>query len=155
MTLDPSIDLGVDVLDEGPDDVETAIINWLRPLLPDGQVANARLSEDPVPFIVVEHIDGLESEELSEADEVVSVHALYAKGLGNENRVLAGKFASIVHRRMLLLARYLDPIVVGSRVVDVDYVQIFSRPRWVPYGDETILRKVGRYRVGLPYAKLS
>lgn len=155
MTLDPSINLSVDVLDEGPDEAETLVINWLRPLLPDGSVANDRLPEDPLPFILVVYVDGTENVDESYSDDVVSVHCLYRKGLGASERKAAKDFANLVHRRMLLLARYLEPIPIGDRVGDVDSVTIFSRPRWEPYGDEQIVRKVGRYRIGASYAKLS
>ena len=151
MSLDPS----VEILDEGPDDVETVVISWLRPLLPNGQIANGRLPDDPLPFIGVNHLTGEECVEESYVDELVSVHVLADRGLGNSGNLACASLMSGVHRRMLLLARYLEPVVVDGRPADIEYVDVHMRPRWEPYGDEQILRKLARYRVGLAYAKLS
>jgi hypothetical protein len=155
MSLDPSINLDLDVLDEGPAAAEGVVIAWLRPLLPDGQVANTRQSGDPLPFVLVNHLDGNESIEESSVDDLVSVHCLYRKGLGAFEKQAADDFASRVHRRILKLGRELDPIEFGDVSVDIDFLEVASRPRWEAYGDDQILRKVGRYRIGLAYAKLS
>lgn len=155
MTLDPSIDLGVEVLDEGAILSESVVTTWLAPLLPDGQVASGRVAGGPLPFIEVSYINGTELDEEGHVEDVVSVHCLYAKGTRNENKVAAGKFADIVHRRMMLLARTLEDVVVNGTAVDLEYVAVFSRMEFVDYGDDKIWRKVGRYRIGQSYAKLS
>lgn len=155
MTLDPAINLATEILDEGSDDAETMVITWLRPLLPDGSIANSRQIDDPVPFVWVSYINGTENDEQGIVDDVVSVHCLYPKGLGQSGRTAAKQFSSIVHRRMMLLARTLEPITIGGHGVSIDYVNVFSRMEWAAYVDEQILHRVGRYRIGSGYAKLS
>ena len=56
--------------------------------------------------------------------------------------------------RMLLLARTLDwQITLPDHTeVAVDYVTVVESPIWVPYTDQ-ILRKVGRYQIGLTYTE--
>lgn len=155
MSLDPSVNLDVEINDEGPDPVVAMAVAWLRPLLPDGQVADERPPNSPLPFIVVSYVDGTENVEESSSDEVITVNALYAKGIGTSNKKAAGQFMDVAHRRMLSLARHLEPVVIGSRTVDIDYVGVFTPPRWESYADESILRKLARYRIGHSYAKLS
>ena len=154
MTM-PGVDPSVELHDEGPEDDELVVIAWLRPLLPDGQIANARPLDAPLPFIVVNHLESNDSVDMGWSDDLISVHCLYPKGNGNANRKAAAKFAADVHRRMLLLAVYHEPVQIGARVADVDYCDVAMRPRWEPYGDEQILRKIARYRMGLGYVKLS
>jgi len=151
-----SVDPSVELLDEGSEDSETAVISWLRPLLPDGAVANARLAgEALLPFIEVNKVAGEESDEQGWADDLVSVHCLYPRGLGNSGKALAAKFSSDVHRRMLLLCATLGPVTIDGREVGLEYCSVAMGPEWTPYGDERILRKTSRFRVGLPYAKMS
>ena len=52
----------------------------------------------------------------------------------------------------VLLSLLVDPTIVlsGGRLVAVQYLDVVEQPRWEYYSD-TILRKVGRYRIGLPY----
>lgn len=138
-----------ELLDEGPDDVETVVISWLSPLR---RTANTRRSGDPLPFTLVTHIAGEESVEESNADMVVSVHTLCDKSLGWVN---ARNEADDTHRRMLLLARYLEDVeLADERYATIDYVDVFESPRWILYGDDQILRKVGSYRIGLSYVNV-
>ena len=45
----------------------------------------------------------------------------------------------------------IDPtIVIGNRTIAVQYVEVVEQPRWEFFSDN-VLRKVGRYRLGLPY----
>lgn len=146
-----------DLLDYGPDDIETIVISHLKPLSMAGGVTNIRRSGDPLPSILVNHIDGTECEEESVVDEVVSIHTLFPRANGDATAVRAFRDGAIrTHQRMLLLARDLvDVPLPGGRFADIEYVKVFSRPRTEPYGDDQILRKVGRYRIGLSYAKMS
>lgn len=155
MTLDSSVNLAVDGLDEDADPVEDIVISWLAPLLPIGQVADARIPGENLPFILVVHLDGDEDVDCSAVDDLVSIHCLYPKGLGQANRKACSDFSRIVHRRMLKLARELEPSDVDGRPVAVDYVKVFARFKFVEYGDEQILRMVGRYRIGQSYANIS
>ena len=145
-----------ELLDEGPDDVEVIVVQHLWDLLPEGQVSHSRLAGDPLPFIYVNHLGGEECDEESTVDELVSIHTLYPKGLGQSGKKAAAEAAAVTHRRMLLLARYLVDVPLPSgRNADIDYCDVAMRPRWEEYGDPNILRKVGRYRIGLSYVKLS
>jgi hypothetical protein len=53
-----------------------------------------------------------------------------------------------------MLHLLIDPRITlpGGRIVAVQYVAMFNdeQPRWEYYSD-TILRKVGRYQIGLPH----
>lgn len=143
--------MSVELLDEGPDDVETDIIAWLVPML--SNTVNARRSGDPLPQIVVVHLDGNESIQESHATDLVSVHILSDKASG---RVAARNIANDTHRRLLQLGRYLEDIdLVGGRKATISSLSVFTRPHWEEYGDDQILQKVGRYTVGLPYARIS
>jgi hypothetical protein len=53
---------------------------------------------------------------------------------------------------MIELGRYRDDIIInGGQVINVDYVAVFQQQIWVTYEDTQILRKVGRYIIGLSY----
>lgn len=139
--------------EEGPDDAESVVISWLSPLLPPGQVAITRYPNDPLPFILVNHLDSNESVEESWSDALVSVHILTRKTRGNEAE--AAKNAEKVHRRMLRLAEWLEDVdLPDGRKATISSVSVAKGPKWVPYGDDQILRKVGRYTIGLDYATL-
>jgi hypothetical protein len=131
--------------EEMADDAEEIIVNWLIPLRPS---ASVRLITDPLPFTLVTHITGSECEEESHSEPVVSVHTLCDKLTGftavkNECR--------LTHQRMLRLARHIDDIPISGRIANVEYVDVTESPIWVEYGDDAILQKVGRYRIGLTY----
>lgn len=136
----------VEVLNEAPDDAEEVVIAWLTPLR---RTAQTRRSGEVLPFTLVSHLTGTEDVCNFYADDVVSVHTLCDKGLGEDN---AKDEADATHRRMLLLGRYLpDVVLTDGRIATIDYCDVFERPKWVPYGDDQILRKVGRYKLGLSY----
>lgn len=140
------------LLDEAPDDAETVVIAWLRPLYTDGHVANSRLPGDPLPFILVNHLDSNECVEESTADALVSVHVLTHKSAG---AISSRDETDRMHRRMLKLARELDDVDLGGgRKATIESVSVFKSPRREEYGDELILRRVGRYTIGLSYAKV-
>lgn len=135
-----------EILNEAPDDAEEVVIAWLTPLR---RTAQTRVSGEVLPFTLVTHLDGTEDVDCGYADDVVSVHTLCDKKLGED---AAKQEAEDTHRRMLLLARYLEDVVLtDGRIATIDYCTVFRRPRWEPYGDDQILRKVGRYKLGLAY----
>lgn len=137
----------VELLGEAPDDVETVVVAWLSPLR---RTSSSRRAGDVLPFTLVTHIAGNENVDGSTADPVVSVHTLCDKSLGY---VAARDEADRTHRRMLQLARYLEDVeLANNRLATIDYVSVSEQPRWVDYGDDQILRKVGRYTIGLSYA---
>lgn len=127
-----------ELLNEGPPDIETLVVAWLQPLR---RTTNTRRAGDPLPMTVVECTAGTENVDESYADPVVSVHTLCRKSLGEDN---ARDEKDKTHKRMLLLARYLEDY-------DFDYVKVFEHQRRVPYGDDQIIRYVGRYQFGQSY----
>lgn len=136
-----------ELLDEDVDDDEAIVISWLSPNLDEGHVANTRRSGDPLPFYLVTHLDDTNSEQESTTDTLLSVHVLTHKSAGE---VASRDEANRMHRRMLLLARYLEDVALpGGRTATIDFVNVKNRPKRVEYGDEMILRRVGRYSIGL------
>ena len=141
-TLAPPVFLA----DEAPDDAEEVVVNWMLPVRPSSSI---RLISDPLPFTLITHITGSECEQESLSEPIVSVHTLCDKTLG----ISAAKDeCKLTHSRMLRLARYVEDIKLSSgRIVNVDYVDVTESPIWVEYGDDAILQKVGRYRIGLTF----
>lgn len=142
-----------ELLDEDVDDAETVFISWLTPLYDTtNHVANTRRSGDPLPFVLVNHLDSNESVENFTSDALVSVHVLTHKSAGD---VASRDEASRVHRRILLLARHLEDVdLAGGRKATIDFVTVAKRPTREPYGDDQILRRLGRYNLGLSLAKV-
>jgi hypothetical protein len=137
---------------ETADDAETVVVSWLKPLLAEGHVANARRSGAPLPYYLVTHLDSTENVDESTAEALVSVHVLTHKAAGE---VASRDEADRMHRRMLLLARYLDDVeLADGRVATIDFVNVAKSPSREEYGDDTILRRVGRYSLGLSYAEV-
>jgi hypothetical protein len=142
----------VELLNEVADDAETVVIAWLKPLLSDGNVANTRKSGAPLPFILVNHLESSECVEESSVDSLVSVHVLTHKAAGE---VDSRDQTLDMHRRMLLLARYLEDVdLAGGRKATIDYVDVAMSPKREPYGDDQILRRVARYNIGFSYAEV-
>lgn len=130
-----------------PEDIETALVAHLTPLRRAGFTREAG---DPLPFTLITHITGTESANEGYADPVVSVHTLCDKTIGAP---AARDEATKTHCRMLALL--LDPtIVIGTRTVAVQYLEVVEQPRWEFFSDN-VLRKVGRYRIGLPYVMVA
>jgi hypothetical protein len=137
----------VELNDYHPDDIEEIVVAWLAPLCRCGV---AREVGDPLPFILVRHITGPENIDAQTADPVVSVHTLCDKKLGYG---AAKRQAALTHDRMTLWGRHHDTVILpsdGSEAA-IDYLQVFEAPTWQIYADVSILRKVGRYQIGLSY----
>lgn len=124
--------------------VEQILIAYLSP---QRRTAVARLVDDPLPFTIVHHITGIEDPQVGTADPVVSVQVLSDKALGWD---LAEANAQQTHDALLYLARNLDTGPT-SGYGSIDYIKVVEAPIWVEYEDTQILRKVGRYRIGLSY----
>lgn len=140
-----------EVLDEAAEDSETILVSWISPLYPEGHVANTRKAGDPLPFVLITELDIIECVEESYADALVSVHILVHKSAGP---VALRDESDKVHRRILLLARYLEPVpLAGGRTASLESISMPHPPKREDYGDELILRKVGRCTLGLSYAK--
>lgn len=137
-----------EVLNEAPDDAEEVFIAWLKPLR---RTANTRPSGAPLPFTLVTLVAGDEVD--GYLDAVVSVSTLCRESLGEDN---ANDESKLTHQRIMLLSRYLEDVVLfDGRKATIDYVTCTETPRWAPYGDDQILRKVGRYGIGLAYVSVA
>jgi len=126
-------------------DAEAIIVAWLSKLR---RTSVVRLAGDELPFTLVKEITGTENIEMGTAERVVSVHTLCERTTGISE---AAREAQDTHRRMLLLGATLEAFPLADEtLVSVDFVRVVESPIWVPYTDE-ILRKVGRYEIGLMY----
>lgn len=137
------------VLAVGPDDVEAALATWFAPIR---RSSVAWETGDGLPFTQIIHISGSEDIEIGYADPIVQLDTLADKKLGWVN---ARNEAATTHQRMLYLGFYQPQITLSGRTFGVDYVKVIESPHWIPFGDPNILRKVGRYQVGLQYVPVS
>lgn len=136
----------VELFDHAPPDVETLVVAWLAPL---GSAAVERKTNAPLPFRLVSAVAASEDADLEVGEWVVSVHTLCARSQG---RVAARDEAADTHRRMLALDRWRETIELADGDDGwVDYCNVVEPQMWQPYGDDQILRKVGRYAIGLSY----
>jgi hypothetical protein len=132
--------------EQGPDDVDLILIAWLTP---QRRTAGERVAGDVLPMTMVVHVAGGENVDEGTAAPIVSVHTFTDKALGRLN---CNNETRATHERVLRLAVHCDTVVLpDGRQCGVDYVDVVESPLWMPYGDEQILRKVGRYEVGLTY----
>lgn len=131
---------------EAPDDVEEVLISWLGQIY---RAAITRHNKDPLPFILIRHIDGKEDPDVG-ADHLVSVKILSDKSLGED---AAASNSQNVHLQMVELGEY-DPDVLLSngRNASIDYVKYDKSPRWVKYENDQVLVKEALYEIGLSYA---
>jgi hypothetical protein len=136
-----------DLLDEAPDDIEEALVSWLTPV---NRAAISRRTGDPLPFILIRHLDGSEKVDEGIADHIVTIRTLCARSGGE---VAARNESLRTHRAMLELARYLPEVSLsGGRIATIDYLKVTESPRWMAYEDDQILCKLARYQIGLSYA---
>lgn len=139
----------VELIDEAAEDAEEVIVAWLAPLR---RSAAIRRTGDPLPFTLVTHITGTECVDEGTADPIVSVHTLCDKSLGEDSALAECK---LTHRRILRLARHLEDITLtDGRIANIDYLDVVESPIWVYYSDQ-ILRKVGRYQIGLSFVAVA
>jgi hypothetical protein len=139
----------VDLAHYTAEDVETLLVAWLTPLRRSGSFRDP--DTDPLPFTLITGITGTENISEGFADPVVSVHTFCDKAAGE---VAARDECTKTHRRMLRLATFSDTITLNGRIRGVDYVDVVEAPIWVYFSDQ-VLRKVGRYRIGLPHEWLA
>ena len=132
--------------DQDAEDSVEIMIAWLLPL---GRTAEERVTGDVLPFRMVAHVAGTENVDEGTAAPVVSIHTMTEKALGRANLRIETR---TTHSRVLRLGTHCDPIqLTDGRWVGVDYVDVVESPLYLPYGDDLILRKVGRYELGLTY----
>lgn len=129
-----------EILDVGPDDAETLVVQWLMELY---RTANTRRAGDPLPFLLVQKIPGgKESIEESSSDELVQIDILCDKVDGED---AARDVKDRVHRRMLLLGRHLE--IEGS----FDWMKVHESPFRFPYENDKVIRYTARYKFGQTY----
>lgn len=130
---------------DAAEDVEELMVAWLATL---GRTAIERRANDPLPFRMVRRVAGGENVDEFADYPVVSVHTFAAR----TDPVAARDEAKATHDRMLLLG--LDPSqnieLSDGRLANVDYLEVVEAPIWVYFADN-VLRKVGRYQIGLSY----
>lgn len=129
-----------------PNDVEAIVVAWLSQLR---RTAVTRAAGDELPFTLVRHVAGTERLGEGTADPVVSVHTLCDRSLGE---AAAAAEAAATHDHMRKLGRTFDWTITlpDDTEVSVDYVIVDESPIWEFYSDQ-ILRKVGRYQIGVTY----
>lgn len=136
------------LLPVGPDDIEAALAAYFAPIRRSASVWE---TGDGLPFTIITHLTGSEDPEVGFADPVVQVDTLADKELGWVN---ARNEARTTHQAMLYLARYQPSIVLSGRVFSIHYMLVTESPHWVPFGDIGILRKCGRYQIGIEYVPI-
>lgn len=138
----------VELLEVGPDDIEEALSTYFGALRRSG---SAWETDDGLPFTIITALTGGEDPEIGTASPLVQVDTLCDKSLGYE---AARDECRKTHQRALYLARFLPGITLSGRIFGCDYVKVVESPTWKPFGDTTVLRKVGRYEFGLGYVPL-
>jgi len=136
------------LLEGAPDDVEDALVAYFTPMR---RSSNTWETGDALPFTLIYAISGTEEPEVGIADPVVQIDTLVDKSLGPVN---ARNEARATHRAMLYLAFYQPLLNLNGRMFGVDYVKVVESPTWKPFGITTVLRKVGRYQIGLQYVPM-
>lgn len=141
-------------LGEAPGDVEEALAAYLGQI-PLGagfrRAAISRRAGDPFPFTLIRNLGGGEDPENGFSDPLVSIRTLCDKKLGDE---AARDECATTHEWMLNLARVQEDIPISNgRIVNFDYVNVVEQPHWIPFGDDQVLCKLGRYGIGLSYVR--
>ena len=133
---------------EDAPDAEDFVSCWLQPLLRAGV---EREKSDGYPFAVVQRVSGLDIPESGLDDPVVQLDILHKGAVG-----VAKKHANDVHRRMTLLGlTYPDVTMSDGSVAGIDYLRVLIRPHRETFGDDTVVRYVARYKLGLSYVAVS
>ncbi|APE16172.1 hypothetical protein BOH72_14055 [Mycobacterium sp. WY10] len=140
-----------------PDDVEEVLVSHLGKISSSTRSCTAyrtavtRRANDPLPFVLVRHVDGREDPTAGTADHLVSLRVLCDKALGED---AAADTASGVHRLMLALAIDLPDVYLAKRDrnASIDYLTCTQSPKWVDYPNDQILCKQSMFQVGLAYS---
>lgn len=136
----------IELIDEVGEDAEEVTIAWISAVI---RSAIRRRTGDPLPFGLVRCIDDQDDADSAFTTSTVSVHTLCDATLADAEALCTDK-AIEVHRRIIYLSRnpLADIILSDARVANVNYLETVHKPIWVDYGDDQILRKVARYRIG-------
>jgi len=137
--------LSAPLLGEDAPDVEDFVVCWLQPLL---RAATARRQDDPWPFALVQRVSGSDIPELGFDNPVIQLDVLHRTRNAGE----AKQWANKVHQRMTLLAvTYPDVTISDGSTVGIDGLTVLIKPTREPFGDESVVRYVARYKLGLSY----
>lgn len=130
-------------------DSEDFVVSWLAPLM---RSATERDTDDELPFALVQLVSSEEEPDCGEAEHAIQVDFFDTARNGFRAVQQAKMTAREGHRRMLLMARELPTVVLSDgSTVGADYLFVTMRPQRMPYANESIVRFVARYRLGLSY----
>lgn len=139
-------------------DADIVLAAWLNgaasvttSFAPSGRrTATSRKADDPLPSWMTNEVTATEDQYQSEAFPLVSVHVF------GSSKAMVVSEAVLMHRRMGVLVYNSNTVVTlpDSSVAVVAWCEVVERPHWEFYAD-TILRKVGTYRLAVPFLKVS
>jgi hypothetical protein len=136
----------VELFDSQSVDAEQVIVAWLQPLRP---TAIARVTGDPLPFCLITQVAGHEDPLYGTADVTVQVDTLCDRMLGYENARAEMRATSA---RMNELVVHNDTVTMfDGTLIGVDYCTCIESARFMLYEDESLLRTMSRYDIGLYY----
>lgn len=125
-------------------DAEDFVVSWLKSVIRSGV---ERRQGDEWPFALVQRVSGFDIPELGFDDPVIQVDLLHKGSVGS-----AKTWALDVHEHMIELGlTYPNVTLSDSTVAAPDYLKVLISPHRQPFGDETVVRYVARYKLGLSY----
>lgn len=136
-----------ELLDQETPDSEDFMVSWLQPLL---RSATERKTDDELPFAQVQLITGEDDEDCGTSDEVIQVDWFDHARDGMTAVQAAKQTAREGHRRIRLLARFLEAVELSDgSFAAADYVNTIMKPVRMPYANDQVVRYVARYGLGL------
>lgn len=136
----------VPLLDEEAPDSDDFVVCWLQPLLR----SSVERDTDELPYAGVQTVVDVSDPDCGTADPVVQVDIL------DRGVVAAKSTANKVNRRMELLFRECSDVVMSDgRTANLDFGRTLMKPVRMPYGDDKIVRYVGRYHLALSYVTVA
>lgn len=139
----------VDVHPDMAPDAEDFVVCWLQPLMRAG---TERKPGDVLPFALVQYISGDDCADEGTEDGVIQIDFFDKARNGFVAAQNAKTAARLGHRRMLYLGKHLPDVVISDgTVANADYAYTVMTPKRMEYPDESIVRYVARYAVGLSY----
>lgn len=141
--------MSVELFGQAPPNAVLFMLTWLAPL---GAVGETRYERGELPYRQVNRIGGSDDVDEGIDHVLMSVHTFGAAATAAE-RSAALHEADRTHRRMLLLANnpLTDVVMSDGRLANVDYLEVVEKTRLSDYGDDSIARRIGRYRFGLSF----
>jgi hypothetical protein len=129
--------------------VTAYLLAWLLPLAGDQHHLGAKRWQagDPRPYYLVNRIDGADDEYTFSDEPIVSIHVFA------DSYTEAARLADQMHKRMRVLIDdpSTDVTMADGSIVNAEWVQTVEVPTRRDYGDTSIERFVGRYRLSLHF----